>query len=155
MPRFPDILDGLRKQRMSDADDIRKIGEELGNLRAAYQRYRELTGNLESKVERVKIAMALLADQEGDDLGSAFEFLDSVGIPVEAPNDIREETPLWKMIREVVRQVEELRIVELENVMSSLRIKASRQALESAIEAHKRTFKTRRSGREKFVALKH
>ena len=63
--------------------------------------------------------------------------------------------PLWMMIREVVRQVEELRIVELDNVMKALNVKTSRQALESAINAHKRTFVIRRSGREKFVALKH
>ncbi|MGD0514509.1 MAG: hypothetical protein ABSA29_14525, partial [Terriglobales bacterium] len=83
------------------------------------------------------------------------ELLDGLGIALETPADIRNEVPLWKMIREIVRQVEEIRIVELENVMSSLKIKASRQALESAIDAHKRTFKIRRSGREKFVALEH
>ncbi len=39
--------------------------------------------------------------------------------------------------------------------MRSLKVKTSRQAIEAAIDAHKRTFKIRRSGEEKFVSLKH
>jgi hypothetical protein len=153
--RLPDIVDGLVKQRMADAEEIRKTGTELKKLRSAYQRYRDLTAHLDSRVERVKIALALLAAKENEDIVEAFEFLDGLGIALEAPTHMRDEVPLWKMIREIVRQVEEIRIVELENVIDSLKIKASRQALESAIDAHKRTFQIRRSGREKFVALKH
>ena len=140
---------------MADAEEIRKTGTELKKLRSAYQRYRDLTAHLDSRVERVKIALALLAAKENEDIVEAFEFLDGLGIALEAPTHMRDEVPLWKMIREIVRQVEEIRIVELENVIDSLKIKASRQALESAIDAHKRTFQIRRSGREKFVALKH
>jgi hypothetical protein len=155
MARFPDIVDGLGKQLMGDAEEIRKTGAELGKLRAAYQRYRDLTAHLDSRVERVKVGLGLLAEQEKWNIGEAFTLLDDLGIELEAPLDIRGEMPLWKMVREVIRQTEELRIVELESVMNGLKIKASRQALESAIDAHKRTFKIRRSGREKFVALKH
>ena len=155
MARFPDIVDGLRKQRKSDADDIRETGEELSELRSAYQRYRDLSEHLDSRIERVKIVLALLASEESEQVGEAFEFLDGLGIILEAPADLQEEMPLWKMVREVVRQSEELRIVELENVMRSLKVKTSRQAIEAAIDAHKRTFKIRRSGREKFVSLKH
>jgi hypothetical protein len=155
MARFPDIVDGLGKQVMADAGEIRKTGAELGKLRAAYQRYRDLTAHLDSRVERVKVGLGLLAAQENWNIGEAFTLLDNLGIELQAPSDLRGEMPLWKMVREVVRQTEELRIVELESVMNGLKIKASRQALESAIDAHKRTFKIRRSGREKFVALKH
>ncbi len=147
-------MDGLGKQVKADAEEIRKTGAELGELRAAYQRYRDLTAHLDSRVERIKVGLGLLAEQENWNIGEAFTLLDDLGIELEAPLDMREEMPLWKMVREVVRQTEELRIVELESIMKSLRIKASRQALESAIDAHKRTFKIRRSGREKFVALK-
>jgi hypothetical protein len=155
MARRLDIIDGLRTQRLSDANDIRKIGKELKEIRPAYQRYRDLSSHLESRIERVKIGMAILADEEKDQLGEAFEFLDGVGINLENPADMREEIHLWKQIREIVRQVEEIRIVDLVNVMESLKLNTSRQAIEAAIDAHKRTFHVRRSGREKFVSLKH
>jgi len=152
--RLPDIVDGLEKQIIADAAEIRKSGVELQKLRSAYQRYRELTMNLESRIERIRIVLGLLAEQEKWNIGDAVPFLENLGIEIEAPTDIRDEMSLWKMIREVVRQVDELRIVELENVMRELKVKSSRQALESAIDAHKRTFQVRRSGREKFVSLK-
>jgi len=154
MARFPDIVDGLEKQVAADASEIRKTGMELRKLRAAYLRYRDLTENLESRIERVKIVLGLLAEQKKWNVEEAVPFLDELGIEIETPADIRDETSLWKLIREVVRQVEELRIVELENVMRELKVKASRQALEAAIDAHQRTFQVRRSGREKFVSLK-
>jgi hypothetical protein len=154
MARFPDIIDGLEKQIAADATEIHKTGAELQKLRSAYQRYRELTDNLDSRIERVRIVLGLLAEQEKWNVGEAVPFLEELKIEIEAPEDIRAEISLWKMIREVVRQVEELRIVELENVMRELKVKASRQALEAAIDAHKRTFQVRRSGREKFVSLK-
>jgi hypothetical protein len=155
MARFPDIVDGLGKQIRADAEEIRKTGAELEELRSPYQRYRDLTEHLDARVERTRIVLGLLAEQDGWGTGEAFELLDGLGVALEAPADIREEMPLWKLIREVVRQVEELRIVELENLMAGLKVKTSRQAMESAIDAHKRTFKVRRSGREKFVSLKH
>jgi len=155
MARLPDIIDGLAKQAQADAKEIRTTGAELKELRSAYQRYRDLTAHLDSRAERIRIVLGLMADQEDWNIGEAFTFQDGLGVPLENPTDIREEMPLWKMIREVVRQVEELRIVELEDVMRALKVKTPRQAIEAAIDAHKRTFQIRRSGREKFVALKH
>lgn len=155
MARVPDIVDGLVKQRLSDAEDIKKTGEQLSELRSRYQRYRDLSEHLESRIERVKIGMALLAKQEEEVVADAFEFLNDLGIDLELPADMRDEIPLWKMIREIVRQTEELRIVELVNIMESLKVKTSRQAMEAAIDAHRRTFHIRRSGREKFVSLRH
>ncbi len=153
--RFPDIIDGLGKQAVADAKEIRKTGVELKELRSAYQRYRDLTAYLDSRAERIRIVLSLLADQKDWSIGEAFTFQDGLGVSLEIPEEMRKEMPLWKMIREVVRQVEELRIVELEDVMKALKVKTSRQAIEAAIDAHKRTFQIRRSGREKFVALKH
>src|ERR1700722_12085027 len=88
MARLPDIVDGLRKQRATDADEIHKAGAELAELRSAYQRYRDLTAHLDSRVERIRIAMALLADKDGEDVGAAFEFLDEIGVELESPSDI-------------------------------------------------------------------
>ena len=155
MARLPDVVDGLAKQVVADAQEIRKAGAELKELRSAYQRYRDLMAHLDGRAERVRIVLGLLAHQEDWNIGEAFTFQDELGMPLENPAEIREEMPLWKMIREIVRQVEELRIVELEDVMRALKVKTSRQAMEAAIDAHKRTFQIRRSGREKFVALKH
>lgn len=155
MARFSDVVDGLGKQAIADADDICKTGEEMEELRPAYQRYRDLAEHLDGRTERIRIALALLAKQEKWHLGEAFGILDKAGVELEDPAEIRESMSLWKMIREVVRQTEELRIVELENIMNALKVKTSRQAIEAAIDAHKRTFHVRRSGREKFVSLKH
>ena len=154
MARFPDVVDGLGKQTLADVEEVRRTGGELKDLRSAYQRYRDLAAHLDSRIERIRIVLGLLAGQQDWHIGEAFGVLDEAGATLENPADIREDTPLWKMVREVVRQVEELRIVELEDIMKNLKVKTSRQAIEAAIDAHKRTFQIRRSGREKYVSLR-
>jgi hypothetical protein len=154
MARFPDVVDGLGKQALADVEEIRRTGAELKELRSAYQRYRDLTAHLDSRIERIRITLGLLAEQQDWQIGEALAVLDEAGAALENPTDIRDDTPLWKMVREVVRQAEEVRIVELEDIMQNLKIKTSRQAIEAAIDAHKRTFRIRRSGREKFVSLR-
>jgi hypothetical protein len=64
------------------------------------------------------------------------------------------KAPLWKLIREIVRQVPEIQVIDLENSLKQLRINPSRAAIESALETHRKEFRIVKRGREKFVSLK-
>jgi hypothetical protein len=65
-----------------------------------------------------------------------------------------EKLPLWVAMRAIMEQVTDLQVVDLQDVLEYFKIKASRQAIESALASHKETFETKTRGRDKFVSLK-
>lgn len=154
MARHQDIAAGLAAQLKADTSDAHKISDEMNKLRSAFKKYRDLSAQLNGTTERIKSVLAVLADSKEKDIVETFELLDSLGIPLDIPSEIRTKTPLWKLVREIVRQVVELQVVEIENALPYFGIKTSRQAIESAIDTHKDVFKSRKQGRERFVSLK-
>ena len=62
--------------------------------------------------------------------------------------------PLWKIIREIIRQVTEIRVYELEAHLRGFGVKTTRSAIESALLTHRKEFRIEKRGREKFVSLK-
>jgi hypothetical protein len=152
--RCQDIIEGLAAQLKADTSDAQKISEEMSTLRSAFTRYRDLSAQMDGKTERIKAVLGVLADSKEKEIGDTFELLDSLGIPSEVPSDIRSKTPFWKLLREIVRQVTEMQIVELEHTLPHFGISISRQAIESALKTHKDVFRVRKQGREKFVSVK-
>lgn len=62
--------------------------------------------------------------------------------------------PLWKILREILRQVPEMRVYELEAHLRQFGIATSRSALESCLKTHRKQFRITKHGREKLVAWK-
>lgn len=166
MARVSDILAGLQSQAENGAQEVSKLRDAMGELRSDYLRYRDLETQVKEKEERVRIALGLLAARPREDREDgenrirfqerAVEACETAGIPIESTpeNEVR-KVPLWRLMREVVRQVSEIQVVELEMILThKLGIKTSRQAIESALETHKKTFRVVKRGREKFVSLK-
>jgi hypothetical protein len=67
---------------------------------------------------------------------------------------VDEKLPLWLAMKAIVEQATELQVVDLQDALEYFKIKASRQAIESALAAHKETFETKVRSREKFVSLR-
>ena len=132
--------------------------EELNRLRDGYQRYRELSAQMEAKERSVKIGLALLCHAPTDEThvtaDRIAELRDSAGIALEAHDLDPSSFSLWRVIREVVRQTTEIRIFELEEHLRCFGMKVSRPAIESALTTHAKEFKIVKRGREKFVSLK-
>jgi hypothetical protein len=152
--RYKDILSGLAQQAGIETDAMHTIQDELVELRPKYQRYRELTEELKVREERARIAAGLFVaakDSNGDIFAAVIDKLDSAGLSDIA---VSEEVPLWKILREVLRQVPEMQVIDLEFALKDLGVKTTRQAIDSAIAAHSKVFSTRKQGREKFISLK-
>jgi hypothetical protein len=80
------------------------------------------------------------------------EFLAERG--VEIGQSAPQKQNLWIAMREIVRQLPQIQVVELEMLLRRLNWKVSRAAIESALETHKDAFRVIRKRRQKFVALK-
>jgi hypothetical protein len=164
MAKMREILEGLSRQASSDSDALAAINAERDKLRAAYLRFRELSELAEPKEERAGIAMGLLLNrpQKVKARKDGYVFSEeereaaqeSVNIPsgVAAYLDVS-TLPLWKVIREIVRQAGKMRIVNLQNTLKVFGIEVRRQTIESSLKVHKKEFKTTYRGREKYVSL--
>ncbi len=161
MARFKDIVAGLNQQTLRRSKELAADLTELNGLRANWQRYNELSKQIESKERALKIGYALLLNAplkvgkgdayEGPD--EAFE-KDAEDLSIDPADLELSKFSLWRVIREVVRQSTEIRVYELEAHLKQFGLKATRAAIESALATHPREFRITKRGREKYVSLK-
>jgi len=151
--RQEDHIDGgLRRDLLDYGKRLSSIRDELADLRSAYKRYGELLEDAEELEYRIRLAAAVLGENEFDPMGEDFAALDT-GITFDF-DAWRDATPLWKAIQLVLRQVPEIRAVELEAYLQERGFNASRQAVDSALRSHRKEFRIKKRGREKYLALK-
>ncbi len=160
--RLRELVRGLAIQSGRDDAELRKLIQERGKVYPAYLRYRELEEIISQKNERLSITSSLMLNapvlktKEGD----AFAAFKRSRIVEEESESLLPEFkelsdfPLWKVIREIVRQTPEMQIISLEHTLKTFGVLVSRAAIESALETHKDEFNITRQGRKKFVALK-
>jgi hypothetical protein len=71
------------------------------------------------------------------------------------PEDLRAELPLWQAVQEYLLIVHEAKVGEIVSFFSEVGIpNTTRQAIESALKRHAKTFQTVKRGKEKLVSLK-
>ena len=94
----------------------------------------------------------LLGDEKFAD--TRRELLNGIDVSKEITVNTDEKLPLWLAMKAIVEQTTEVQVVDLQDALEYFGIKASRQAIESALASHKETFETKTRSREKFVSLK-
>jgi hypothetical protein len=161
---FKHIVTGLGEQLGREHRALQDANDELSKLREAAQRFRMLESAVRTQEESFKICAALLMNaptlkaKVGDGFalsdGEVDALCEQSGLAISPEELDIENYPLWKVIREVLKQTSEIRIYELESHLKTFGVKTSRSAIESAIITHKKEFKVTKRGREKFVALK-
>jgi len=155
--KFRDLVAGLSRQVARDNADLDAIRTEQDQLREAHFRFLELSERAQPKQERLEIAVGLLLNMPIKDNPDASANLWEHGVSASLPVDVSRldvaKFALWKVIREIVRQTSEIRMIELENALNSFGTKASRSAIDSALNVHKDEFHVSWRGREKYVSL--
>jgi hypothetical protein len=166
MAKFKDIVSGLSRQTIRKVEEVGKAQDELNRLLESYQRYCELSARIGPESESAQVGAALLFNvpiklhsevnpyplSERDI--REMEDVMREGIEVDPKTLDLEQYPLWKIMREILRQVPEMRVYELEAHLKQFGIVTSRSALESCLKTHRKQFRVRTQGREKFVAWK-
>lgn len=162
--RLKDIVGGLERRTSRQSADLSKALEQQRMLLEACERLRDLSAWLKPQEESWRISVALLlnvqlkidpaAEAEFEHLSKAPEFDSTVG-PYISPEDTDlSRYPLWKIIREIVRQAVDIRVYELQDHLKAFSVTTTRSAIESALATHQEEFRITRHGREKFVSLK-
>lgn len=167
MARFKNIVKGLLGQTARKLGSVAKTQAELDELLGAYQRYRELSARIGPESESAQIGAALLFNvpvkthQEIDPYPLTERDIREIEDAAENVIGIDPKTldlgqyPLWKIIREILRQVPEMRVYELEAHLKAFGVpKSERSAIESSLKTHHKQFHVTKKVREKFVAWK-
>ena len=138
-----DIIGGLQRRSGRQATELSKGLAEQRALIEACERLRDLAAWLKPQEESWRICTALVLNAP-----------QKVKVDAEAEDANLSRYPLWKIMREIVRQAVDLRVYELQTHLKAFGINTTRSAIESALLTHKEEFKITRHDREKFVSLK-
>jgi len=150
--RFVDIEKRLDQQYTEDAKQLRKNYSEQNKLRPYVVRFHDLEREARVREDRMARIITLLGEKKFGD--TRRELLKGVDVSKEITVYVDDKLPLWLAMKAIVEQASELQVVDLQDALAYFEITASRQAIESALAAHKETFETRVRNREKFVSLK-
>lgn len=150
--RFIDIEKGLKQQINNDVKQLRSNYVEQNRLRKHVLRYRDLERDAKAREERIRRATALVGVDDFEDVGKQLKAGEDVSTAIGLP--LNSDLPLWTLMQSILEQTSEIQVVELQHALAHFGRNTSRQAIESALAAHKETFETKPRGREKFVSLK-
>ena len=150
--RFADIEKRLDQQYNEDVKQLRKNYSEQNKLRPAVIRFRDLEREAASRERRMKRIVMLMGDEKYSDTIESLRQGDDVSKEITVNTD--DKLHLWRAMQAIVEQAGEIQVVDLQDTLEYFKIKASRQAIESALASHKERFETKVRGREKFVSLK-
>jgi hypothetical protein len=129
----------------------------METLAAQYHRYRDLQAEVDARWKRIVYILRLI----GPDRAAKIMGSDETGILLEATDtppqsdDGRVGLPIWKAIREYLREAGEARVGEIQSFLAWLGFEnVSRQAIESALKRHEGTFRIRTKRHQRIVSLR-
>src|SRR5713101_919873 len=152
MVRFADVKKRLEQQRSADVKHLKANYAQQNKLRPAMLRFRDLEIDALAREGRMQRVVALIGEEQFDDLRK--QMLSGNDVSKKISVTVDEDLPVWKAMRAIVEQVSEIRVIDLQHALEFFGKKISRQAIESALTAHKETFATKTRSRERFVSLK-
>lgn len=150
--RFADIEKRLDQQYNEDVRQLRKNYSEQNKLRPSVIRFGDLEREAKAREDRMARVVMLLGEEKFSD--TRRDLLRGEDVSKEITTNTDDKLPLWLAMKALVEQVTELQVIDLQDALHHFKIKASRQAIESALASHKETFETKTRGRDKFVSLK-
>jgi hypothetical protein len=126
-------------------------------LAAQYLRYVDCGNQVKEHWKRIVYILRLIGPDRANEIMPS----DETGILREAvdnppqSDDGRAILPLWKAMREFLREAGDSKVGEIQSFLTWLGFEnVTRQSIESAIKRHESRFRVRTKGRERIVSLK-
>jgi hypothetical protein len=150
--RGSELAEALKERLQGKSDSLESVTTEMNTLRSAYNRYRDLAEQKEQlRQETLRLAAVLAPQLSPSDMADIFaDDVASIG----TMQEMRGRVALWEVLAVILEQTGEIRVFELDMLLSTFNINGTRQAVESAIDTHRKVFSVRRKGREKYVSLR-
>jgi len=157
VPSTVDVQEMMRQRLEHECASLQPLREEMDKLAAAYNRYVDLKGEIDSRSKRIKRLMASLGPEylEAKVQGQSESVDDETNLQGD-PDDLRANFPLWRAIREYLLIVAgEAKVGDIQQFLEASTFeKCGRQAIESALRSHDNIFRVVKRGRDKYISLK-
>lgn len=157
MKSVQDAYASIRRRLLSECKGVVAGRQEMDALAAQYLRYVDCDNEVKVHWKRIAYILRLI----GPDRANEIMRSEVTGILREVANnppqsdDASVDLPLWKAMREYLREAGESRVGDIQAFLSWLGFEnVTRQGIESAIKRHERTFRIRTKGHERIVSLK-
>ncbi len=152
MVRYSDIEKRLEGQHSADIRCLKVNYARQNELLAYVVEFQDLERDAKMREDRARRIVELLGEDKF--LDTRKEMLNGKNMGREVMVTTDDKSPLWEAMKTIVEHVTELQVIDLQDTLLHFGRKVTRQAIESALKAHKETFHTVVRGREKFVSLK-
>jgi len=157
VPMVRDVFQSMILRLKYEAERVQEFRNDMEKLASSYHRYCDLQKNLKASEDRIKRIVAVLGAnlisqvKESEDGNALREILETDPTPTK----LRTNAPLWKMLAEYLSHVPEATVEEIAVFMEAVGVNdLSRQAIESALRTHAKTFRITKRGREKYISLR-
>jgi hypothetical protein len=150
--RFADITKRLNQQYSEDERQLRKNYTEQNKLRPQVIRFHDLEREAKSREDRMGRIILLLGEENFKD--TLKELRSGQDMSREIAVNPDDKLTLWRAMQAILEQMGEILVMDVQDSLEYFGMKASRQAIESALASHKDVFETRMRSGDKFVSLK-
>jgi hypothetical protein len=150
-------MEAIRNRIVHDWARLGEISRQMGELSKSYNLYVDLLRERESHEKSAQKLAGLLGPDHYTDSAASDETLAVLLGEIEDTPDVatlRRDLSLWEAVEQFLRFAPEAKIREILLFFKAVGIEATRQAVESSIRAHPKTFRVSKRGREKFISLK-
>jgi hypothetical protein len=152
MVRYKDIEKRLEQQHSADIKGLKQNYARQNELLPAVVEFNDLEREAKAREDRARRVIELLGDDKFADTRK--EMLEGKDVSKEVVITTTDDSPLWESMRTILEQAGELQVIDLQDTLLHFGKKVTRQAIESALGAHKEMFQTVVRNRDKFVSLK-
>jgi hypothetical protein len=152
MVRYKDVEKRLEQQWDADVKSLKQNYARQNELLRYVVEFNDLEREARIREDRARRVIELLGDDNFSDTRK--EMLEGKDVSKEVVITTNDDSPLWEFMKTVLEQTGELQVVDLQDALLHFGRKVTRQAIESALGAHKEAFQTVVRNRDKFVSLK-
>jgi hypothetical protein len=162
MPTSNEVVEAMLRRMEFEQNRVGEAKVEMEKLADSYNRYVDLLAEIEDRRKRIERIAAVLGPFQ-------FSFF-KTGIPdtilpddckfpvreTEASADqLRKDLALWQAVEQFLLHAKEARVGDIQSFLKAVSMGGvSRQAIESAVKAHPRVFKTVKRGSERYITLR-
>ena len=161
MPTTNDIVVALKQRLAHEQARTLEARTEMEKLADSYNRYLDLIAEVEERRKRIERIAGVLGTGHFSWVSTfAVGKGESIKYPVKeieaSAEELRRNLALWEAIEQFLMHAKESRVGEIQSFMEAVGMgTVSRQAIESAVRAHPKVFRTIKRGAERHISLKN
>lgn len=148
------VIAEMERSLTHEEAELAALEKSLKPLTEGYRKYMDVRDRIQARMKTIEKLTALVGyGLTPDTQGAEGESPEAEEV-VNRSFEHRRNLELWEAIVQYLRFQNEAQVGDILEFFEAVGIKTSRQAVEAAIKAHPRVFRTQKRKREKFISLK-